>query len=163
MAETTDTQTEAPRPDPALARLQRLVGRWKLSGRPLGKSEDTIKGTTAFRWLHGKDGPSFFLLQEMELDYEGTMIRSHELIGYDEKTKQFSSFVFSNMAPDPWPYRWTVDGDKLTISIKYGPMDARYTGTFSPDGSSFSGGWRPSPGADQTANAPYDVVATRIT
>ena len=54
------------------------------------------------------------------------------------------------------------DGDALTISIKYGPMSATYVGRFSPDGNSFSGGWRPDAGADETINAPYDIVARRI-
>jgi hypothetical protein len=66
------------------------------------------------------------------------------------------------MAPDPWPYAWDVQGDVLTISIKHGPMDARFTGRFSSDGNSFAGSWRPSPGADETVNAPYDIRVSRV-
>ena len=29
-------------------------------------------------------------------------------------------------------------------------------------GDSFSGDWRPNPGADETVNTPYDVAATRV-
>jgi hypothetical protein len=66
------------------------------------------------------------------------------------------------MAPDPWPYTWDIQGDDLTISIQYGPMDATFHAKFAADGNSFSGGWRPGPGADETINAPYDITSTRI-
>ncbi|HYD55174.1 MAG TPA: DUF1579 family protein [Gemmatimonadaceae bacterium] len=153
---------EMPRPDPALARLDRLVGTWRMTGRPLGADADSITGTTTFAWLHGTVGTSFFLQQDMEMDYAGTIIRSREIIGYDPATRAFSSYVYSNMAPDPWPYRWDIQGDELTIAITYGSMDATFHGRFAADGNSFSGGWRPNPGADETINAPYDVTVTRI-
>ena len=95
------------------------------------------------------------------MDYDGKPIKSHELIGYNPKTRAFSSYVYSNMAPDPWPYEWDVQDDGWTISIKHGPMDATFHGTFSRDGRSFAGGWRPNPGADETINTAYDVTGTR--
>jgi hypothetical protein len=152
----------APSPSPALERLNRLVGTWKMNGRPVGAKEDTIFGTTTFKWLHDAEGSSFFLKQDMEMDYDGTLIKSLELIGYDPNTSAFVSQVYSNMAPDPWPYTWDIQGDSITIAIKRGAMNATFTGQFSSDNQSFSGGWRPSPGADETINAPYDVVASRI-
>lgn len=154
-------QQDAPIPDPALERLERLVGTWTMKGRPIGADEDSIKGKTTFAWLHGENG-SFFLRQDMEMDYDGKPIRSHELIGYDPKTGAFSSLVFSNMAPDPWPYEWDIRGDDITIAIRKKPMDATFTGTFSADGNSWSGGWRPNPGADEEINAPYDITVTRV-
>jgi hypothetical protein len=161
MADDTEAQ-DTPTPDPALKRLNRLVGRWSMKGRPLGSDEDSITGMTTFKWLNGAAGKSFFLEQDMEMDYDGSLIKSHELIGYDPKTKAFASQVYSNMAPDPWPYEWDVQGDDLTISIRKPPMDATFTGKFSRDGKSFSGGWRPNPGADKSINAPYDITATRV-
>jgi hypothetical protein len=154
-------EQDVPKPDPALERLNRLVGTWSMKGRPLGSDEDSITGTTTFKWLNGGDEKGFFLQQDMAMDYDGTLIKSHELIGYNPKTKAFSSHVYSNMAPDPWPYAWDVQGDKLTISIKSGQMNATFTGEFSRDGRSFSGGWRPNPGADEAINAPYDITVTR--
>jgi hypothetical protein len=146
------------KPDPALKRLGRLVGTWSMNGRPLGADKDAITGTTTFTWLPG----GFFLQQDMEMDYDGTLIKSHELIGYNPDTKAFSSYVYSNMAPDPWPYEWDIQGDTWTISIKHDPMDATFTGEFSSDGNSFSGGWQPNPGADETINAPYNIGGSRI-
>ena len=152
---------DAPKPDRALQRLNRLVGTWRMKGHAVGSSEENILGTTTFKWVHGESGTSFFLQQDMDLDYAGTSIKSRELIGYNPKTKAFSSFVYSNMAPDPWPYDWDIQGDKLTISIKHGPMNASFEGKFSEDGKSFSGGWRPNRGADETINSPYDIRVSR--
>jgi hypothetical protein len=163
MAANDDTRDQSiPRPDPALKRLDRLVGTWKMSGHALGSDEENIVGTTTFTWVHGERGTSFFLQQDMDMDYAGTPIKSRELIGYNPKTKSFSSHVYSNMAPDAWPYEWNIQGDDLTISIHHGPMDATFHGKFSPDGNSFSGGWRPNPGADEEVNAPYDIRVSRI-
>jgi hypothetical protein len=154
----------APVPDAALKRLERLVGVWRLSGRPLGAREDTITGTATFTWLHkDRDAETgFYLQQDLEMDYAGALIRSHELIGFNPKTKAFSSHVYSNMAPDPWPYEWDLQGDTWTIAIQHAPMNARFTGKFSTNGKRFSGSWRPAPGADETINAPYDIRGLRI-
>jgi hypothetical protein len=161
-ADTIERTQEDTGPDSALERLDRLVGVWKMKGHPVGSKTDSIVGTTQFQWLHGADGKSFFLQQDMEMNYDGKPIKSHELIGFDPKTGAFSSNVYSNMAPEPWPYHWDVRGDDISISIKKPPMDATFTGKFAPDGKSFSGGWRPNPGADETVNTSYDVTATRV-
>jgi hypothetical protein len=65
------------------------------------------------------------------------------------------------MSPHPLPYTWQIEGDSLTITVSYGPMDATFTGTWSADGEIFSGGWRPNPGADQAVNIAYDVSGGR--
>jgi hypothetical protein len=44
---------EPPQPDPALRRLDRLVGRWSMEGRLVGPEESTVRGETSFRWLPG--------------------------------------------------------------------------------------------------------------
>jgi hypothetical protein len=155
-------QQESPKPDRALRRLGRLVGTWKMKGHALGSNEENIIATTTFKWIHEDPQKSFFLQQDMDMDYAGTRIVSRELIGYNAKTKAFSSLVFSNMAAEPWPYRWDVRGNRITISIKRGPMNAKYIGKFSADGKKFSGGWRPNRGANKTVNAPYDITATRV-
>ena len=155
-------EQEAPKPDAALRRLDRLVGKWKMKGHAVGSTEENIIATTTFKWIHADVRKSFFLQQDMDMDYAGTRIISRELIGYSPKKKAFASLVFSNMAAEPWPYRWDVRGNKITISIKHGPMNAKYVGKFSADGNSFSGGWRPNRGANKTINAPYDITATRM-
>ncbi len=41
-------QPELPQPDPALSRLDRLVGRWSMEGNLVGSDEKNIKGETTF-------------------------------------------------------------------------------------------------------------------
>jgi hypothetical protein len=147
-----------PTPDPALKRLEPLVGTWSMEGHLVDSNENNIKGQATFRWLPG----GFFLEQRLTLDFMGLKIDSLELIGYDPGTKTFPSTVFSNISPTPLPYRWEVGDDILTISVTYGPLDATFEGRFSEDGESFGGGWRPNPGADESVNVPYDIGGHRV-
>jgi Protein of unknown function (DUF1579) len=153
-------ETQAPQlptPDPALSRLDRYVGTWTMEGHLVGSDDIVVRGKTSFRWLEG----GFFLLQEGTLDFMGMKISNHELIGYDPETGAFPSRVYSNLSPTALPYRWEVEGDSVKISVSYGPLDATFTGAWSEDGESFSGGWRPNPGADETVNVPYDIGGRR--
>lgn len=167
MADTNNTKKQGiappkPTPNPALKRLKPLVGTWKMKGGPVGSDQDSMTGTFTIQWLHGDSGSSLFLQQDMEMDYDGTQVVSREIIGYDPKTDTFPSYVYSNMSPDPLPYEWDIRGDDITIKVNYGPISSTFHGKFAPDGNSFSGGWRPNPGADKDINAAYDAVATRI-
>jgi hypothetical protein len=153
------TTAGPPVPDPALRRLDPLVGEWTMTGNLVGSTEENIVGRAAFRWLEG----GFFLVQDVEIDFAGMyQVKSHELIGHDPATGAFASQVYSNMSPTPLPYRWDVRDGKLTISVSYGPLDATFEATISEDGNGFSGGWRPNPGADETINVPYDVRGSRV-
>jgi Protein of unknown function (DUF1579) len=152
------TATPGLTPDPALRQLDRFVGTWTMAGNLVGSEEKTIKGTATYRWLPG----GFFMEQHVTLDFAGfARIDSLEIIGYDPETGTFPSTVYSNMSPQPLPYRWAIDGDTVTITVSYGPLDATFTGKW--NGESFSGGWRPNPGADETVNVAYDVSGGRAT
>lgn len=153
-----DTQVPALTPDPALKKLDRYVGTWDMEGNLVGSDEKTIKGRASYRWLPG----GFFMEQHVTLDFAGfAQIDSLELIGYDPETGTFPSLVYSNMSSQPLPYTWAVDSDSLTITVSYGPLDATFTGRWSPDGLEFGGGWRPNPGADENVNVPYDISGRR--
>jgi hypothetical protein len=148
---------ELPKPNPALKRLDRLVGRWRMEGNLVGSDEKNIRGETEFRWLTG----GLFLEQRVRIDFMGLQIDSVELIGYDPETDTFPSTVYSNFSPDPLPYRWDVRGDSVTITVSYGQLDATFTGYWREDGT-FSGGWRPNAGADETVNVPDDIGGHRL-
>jgi hypothetical protein len=145
-----------PQPHPQLARLERLVGTWSMEGHLVGSDETTIRGETTFRWLPG----GFFLEQHVQMNFMGMEIDSLELIGYDPETGAFPSTVYSNLSPAALPYRWNVEGENVTITVAYGPLDATFTGSWREDGT-FAGGWRPNPGADETLNVPYDIAGAR--
>jgi Protein of unknown function (DUF1579) len=146
-----------PQPDPGLKRLDRLVGRWSMEGNLVGSDEKNVRGETTFRWLPG----GFFLEQRAQIDFAGLRIDALELLGYDAETDTFPSTVFSSFSPDPLPYRWSVRGDDVTITVSYPPLDATFTGAWREDGT-FAGGWRPNPGADETVNVAYDVGGGRL-
>jgi hypothetical protein len=107
---------ELPQPDPALRRLDRLVGPWTMEGNLVGSDEKNISGETTFRWLPG----GFFLEQRAHIDFMGQQIDALELIGYDPETDTFPSTVFSGFSPSPLPYRWDVQGDRVTITCRTG-------------------------------------------
>jgi hypothetical protein len=67
---------DLPQPDPALRRLDRLVGRWSMEGNLVGSDEKNNKGETAFRWVAG----GFFLEQRVRIDFTGLEIDALELI-----------------------------------------------------------------------------------
>lgn len=150
-AATPDTAAQPSGPHPALRRLDRFVGTWRMSGRTLDSATDNVTARSTYEWLPG----GHFLLQRFEADFAGLDIRSFEVIGYDPATDTFPSTVYSNMAPTPLAYRWQVHDDELTITTE--ELGATFRGRWSADGTSFSGGWRPNPGREGPGNIPYDI------
>jgi hypothetical protein len=157
MADEQQRQQQIPQPDPALRRLDPLVGTWSIRGRTLGSDTDNVQARTAFDWLPG----GFFLRQTFEADFAGMQIRSLELIGYDPSSDTFPSTVYSSLVGVPIPYRYDVRGRDVTITTGLGG-GATMTGRIGEDGDTFSGGWRPNPGVGDPGNVAYDFVATRV-
>ena len=83
------------------------------------------------------------------------------MIGYDPATGRFPSSVFANMFGQPIAYEYDIDGRDFTIRTELAG-GATYTGSFSEDGDTASGGWRPDPGAEGPGNIAYDIVGKRI-
>ncbi len=91
----------------------------------------------------------------------GMRIQSLELIGYDPSTDTFPSTVYSSLAGIPIPYRYDVRGRDVTITTDLAG-GATMTGRIGEDGTTFSGGWKPNPGAEGQGNVAYDFVGTRV-
>jgi Protein of unknown function (DUF1579) len=156
---TDDASPQPPKPDPALRELDFLVGTWSMKGHLVDSDEENIVGETTYEWLPG----GFFMRQRVKMDFAGLFqIDSEELIGYNAETGKFRSFVYSNLSPEPLPYEWEVREGRMTITVSYGPLDATFTGELGEDGDTFSGGWRPNPGASELVNPPYDIAGARI-
>jgi hypothetical protein len=114
----TNREPQAPTPDPALQRLDRLVGKWTLTGNLVGSDEENISGEITFQWLEG----GFFLQQDASIEFAGMFqVKARELIGYDPESGAFASYVYSNFSPEPLPYKWDLRDDTLTISVSHGP------------------------------------------
>jgi hypothetical protein len=51
----------------------------------------------------------FFLQQDAAIDFAGMFqVKARELIGYDPATGAFASYVYSNLSPEPLPYKWDL-------------------------------------------------------
>jgi len=146
--------SRVPKPHPALKRLERLVGTWKLTGRTFDSNVDNIRGKVAIEWLPG----GFFLQLRGTIRMDNFEVQSLEIVGYDPASKTFSANVFSNVDGTPAIYYWNVKGGRVSHWTK----GSKYTGTFSKDGQTLSGGWRPDKGGKQTEGTSYDAIMTRV-
>ena len=145
---------QPPTPNPALRRLEKLVGTWDLKGRTPDSKDDNITGWNTFEWMPG----GFFLKSSGEITFRGVKIQSLEIIAYDPASQTFPSSVYTNMSGAVLPYVWDVQGNTVTHW-----MDAaKYTGTLSDDGKTLTGGWRPVAGKASSENVAYDAVMTRV-
>jgi len=148
------TADDMPKPDPALQQFDRFIGTWEMKGHTLDSDVDNVKGTTTFTRLPG----GYFVEQRTKIDFVGYSAESVEIIGYDPATGTFPSTVYPNMIGTPLPYRWTLDGDNVTIKAE--SLNATFHGKWT--GTSFSGGWRPDPGHENDpGNVAYDLTGGR--
>ena len=145
---------ELSQPDPALKRLENLVGTWKLTGRTLSSQEDNISGWTTFEWMPG----GFFLRVIGEMTFQGFAMQSLEIIAYDPERKTFPASVYSSMSGTVLSYAWDVQGN----TVIHTGLGATYTGRFSEDGNMLIGGWRPDEGAESTDGSAYDATMIRV-
>lgn len=116
-------------PHPALKTLDRLVGTWNISG-------PVVTGKVTFQWFDG----GFFLVQRVNMTYQGRGIKGVEYIGYDESIGVFTSYFFDNVG-HIFTYAWEIEGNDITIWLGQKGSDNRFKGTFSDDGNSYSGAW----------------------
>ena len=150
----TQAQRQTPKPNPALKRLEVLVGKWKMKGRTLDSKEDNMTGELTGEWIAG----GFFLQLTGWIRFKGFEVQSVEIIGYDPVKKIFPSIVFANMEGNPIPYQWDVQGNTVTHS----GLGATYKGTISDDGNTITGGWRPDEGVEPTDGKAYDMTMYRV-
>jgi hypothetical protein len=127
-------QQSPPEPDAELRRLDRLVGTWRVSGG--------AQGQVTYRWLEG----GFFLVQDFDLNHEGRQIKGIELIGRErefgaeEPSRDIKSRIYDNQG-NTFSYVYELQGDTLTIWGGERGSPAFYTGRFSQDGDTVTGGW----------------------
>jgi hypothetical protein len=145
---------QPPKPNPALKRLEKLIGTWDLRGHTLDSAEDNITGWNTIEWLPG----GFFLKSTGEIVFKGVLIQSLEIIGYDPSTGTFPSSVYSNLDGTVPQYEWNVQGSV----VMHSDPTSIYTGTLSEDGQTLVGGWRPKAGEKENPENSYDAVMTRV-
>lgn len=147
-----DTEFQMPTPDPALKRLEFLVGTWELTGRleagPAGPAGE-ISGRESFEWLDG----GFFLVHRWEgaMTFGGNAMADsgYEFFDYVPATGTYRTRFFNNLGPydeSGSTYAGGFEGDALVVigparitRVPDGPDTITYEGDL-PDG---DGGWIP--------------------
>jgi hypothetical protein len=151
MTDNNDIQAEQPStPNPALKALEEMVGTWDLKGRDFTTNEE-ISGQSTFEWLDG----GFFLVHRFNLDYAGRKFVGIEYIGYDEKSRQLKTHVFSTQGPGPLEYTWEVDENTFINWFGDVSSENHYKGKFSEDRNTLIGQW-------EWPGGGYEVTMTRI-
>ncbi|HZG92861.1 MAG TPA: hypothetical protein VEZ42_21840 [Pseudonocardia sp.] len=135
-------------PSTAVRSLDRLVGRWAVTGG--------AEGTVSYEWMDG----GHFLLQRVRLAQYGRLITGIEVIGHErpfgaEPGEDVRSRFYSNSG-DTLDYVYELAGNKLTIWAGERGSPARYEGRFDAAGTSVSGTWTYPGGGG------YDSTMTRI-
>jgi hypothetical protein len=127
----TDSGADDPQRNAALASLDRLVGRWEVSG------PDGLRGTVRFEWLDGRRG---FLVQHVQLTQTDGDAVGVEYIGWHPERHELASHYFGSDG-HILEYTWQVTPETLTISFGTPDSPARYVGTFGDGGATNAGGW----------------------
>ena len=139
-------QTAQPNPD--LKALQRLVGKWKITGDAQGECE--------YQWMEG----GFFLMQQFDMLHGGRRNKGIEIIGhlhplFGEPSKDIRTRVYSQLDGLTLEYVYELEGDTLTIWGGEKGSPAYFKGTFGKDGDTLTGSWV-YPGGG------YSTTSTRI-
>jgi hypothetical protein len=134
MSDAGGPEQQVPAPSPDLARLDRLVGTWKVSGG--------VNGTVTYEWMEG----GFFMFQHVTLDgQDGQQIKGIEIIGhlrpFGEEPSEHIHSRFYDSVGNTLDYVYEVEGDTLTIWGGEKGSPAYFRGTFSADGNTCAGGW----------------------
>src|SRR5208283_5841923 len=135
------------KPNSALKKLDRLVGKWKEFG--------DAEGTAEFEWMEG----GFFLIQRFEFHMGERRFKGVEYVGFDEDTKTLRSHLMDN-AGHNFTYTWDIEGDTLTIWFGERGSDNFYQGKFSKDGDTFCGRWQWPEGGGKIGG--FELNETRI-
>ncbi|MFI6478683.1 DUF1579 family protein [Nonomuraea sp. NPDC050663] len=127
---------EMPVPDPALRRLDFLLGTWNLTGStvegPMGPSVP-ITGSETFEWMEG----GFFLVHRWQSTFEAGGVSvvdtGYEFLDYEPGTARYRTHFFNSLGPydhDASKYHGGFEGEALVVT---GP--ARIVRTPGQDGS----------------------------
>lgn len=131
-----------------LKTLDKLVGKWEISG--------DAKGIIEYKWAEG----SFFLIQDVNLEYSGKQIRGIEFIGHihkvgEEPSQEIWSRFYHFTEGLTLDYVYQFHNNTLTIWFEEKDSNNFYRGTFNEEGSSFKGAW-------QWPGGGYSMVAKKV-
>lgn len=120
-------------PSEQVRALDRLVGRWEVTGG--------ATGTVTYEWAAG----GFFLVQHVNLTQNGQEVTGFEVIGHllpfgGERSEHVHSRFYDSDG-NTFDYVYELDGDTLTIWAGEKGSPAYFRGTFAEDGDTMTGPW----------------------
>jgi ketosteroid isomerase-like protein len=121
----------SPTPDPAVARLEPLIGRWRVGVPGAG-------GDIEFAWL----GDKAFVVQRWRSD-PPEFPDGIAIIGPDETGEGFVQHYFDTRGVER-TYGMTLGDGEWRLWRDDPHFAQRFTGTFSPDGGTIAGAWEKS-------------------
>ncbi len=155
MSDNNSNAQQPPEPDPALKRLDVLVGKWNTEGQTRASADAPaakIRAVDIYEWLPG----GFFLVHRWDGRMGDGEIHGIEIIGYDVSSQTYPIRSFDNqgnsdlLQASARDDTWTFTGESM-----------RFTGVFSDDGNTITGKWEYS--SDGSNWLPWmDVTLTRI-
>lgn len=142
-------EQQPPQPNPDLKSLDRLVGKWKVSG-------PDIKGKVTFEWMEG----GFFLIQHFDFVQGGHKVKGMEVIGHlqmfgEQPSQDIRSRIYDTMG-NTFDYTYEVNDETLMIWGGEKGSPAYYEGKWSEDGNTNSGAWHYPDGGG------YESTMTRV-
>jgi predicted 3-demethylubiquinone-9 3-methyltransferase (glyoxalase superfamily) len=135
-------------PDLALKKLDRLVGKWKISG-------PKIDGYTTYEWMEG----GFFLIQHFDLTSDGERHTGIEYTGFDEDTRTPRSRLMEINGGN-FTYTYEIEGDTFWYWFGNKGSDNYSRGIFSKDGNTITGRWQWPESEGKTGG--YEYTMTRV-
>ena len=138
MANTSKSQAPQPTPrlNPALERLNVLVGEWKMEAT---KEQFKLEGHAMFEWL--EDGA--FLLQRSDFEPAKLPPASTMIIGSDESTETYNILYYDSRGVARM-LRMSLKDGIWKIWREAPGFSQRFTSTFSEDGNTITGRWEKS-------------------
>jgi hypothetical protein len=122
--------------NPALERLEGLVGQWTMEAGPPGGPPWPGEAAVTFDWLEGRT----FLIERWRIDLpeapDGIAI-----IGTGDEPESFRQHYFDSRGVHRIYEMTLIDGEWRLWRDAPDPFPQRFTGTFSEDGKTIAGRW----------------------
>jgi hypothetical protein len=143
---TEPANNEAAKPNPALAMLSALVGKWNTIGTHPMVPGTTFHGRTTFEWIEG----GAFLMMRSQID-EPEIPSGIAIFGSDDDTHEFSVLYFDERCVSR-RYQFSFENNVLRQWRDSPAFSQRFNVTIAPDGRSMEsrgemskngGSWEP--------------------
>lgn len=136
-----------------IARLDPLLGRWKIRGRSLDSPFDNIRGEMSAT----RRPAELFHVQRGAFRVDQVEIAFLEVVWYDPKTRSLRAHVYGRRGA-PLRYTWRVHASSFTHS----GLGFRSVARLSPDGRVLTGSWRAIRPSPARRSREYDFVQTLV-